>query len=116
MPTRYTHTDRELLATLADEAWQQELDGALSLLYDKFCDWADDALDSEDLLTQIDAFRGILHRDFYRSYSHVDAAEAVARAIAIGVLSPAQLPRMLLEKLQPQIDYFAGQRRRRRSV
>lgn len=103
---KITKREQALLKELAAEAWDSELEVELTKLFEQFCRWADKGMSALELADKIHEFHDGVARELYKRYTGSDDATAVARAIAIGLLSEGSLGDTLHIKLARQIEFF----------
>lgn len=106
MAKEFTRHEKSQLKQFASEAWEAELTRELEELFERFCIWADDGISAFDLSEEIHEFHNGVSRELYKCYSGLPPESAVARAIAMDVLSEQSLDPSLLEKLRPSIESF----------
>lgn len=106
MPKEFTRFEIKLLRRLADEAWDSELRVCLLELHAQFGSWANQGISSFDLVQRIHEFHNGVARELYGRYTGLSPAVAVARAVALGLISAEALGAPLREKLDQGIDTF----------
>lgn len=106
--SKYTKAERAIMRELATEAWDAELNAALSELYEEFCRWAEHGMSSFELSDRIHAFHDGIARELYKRYTILGTSSSVARAVALGLIRADALPEALAEKLATEIAFFRG--------
>jgi hypothetical protein len=101
MPDRFTKRERAALRDLAAAAYQQELEDALTDLYDAFHTWGRKGMSAFELNEKIHDFHNGLSRELYRIYVMNNPELAVTLGIARGTISLDELEEALREKLRP---------------
>ncbi|QSI76639.1 hypothetical protein [Niveibacterium microcysteis] len=80
----------------------------MSVLHAQFGLWANQGMSSFDLVQRIHEFHNGAARELYGRYTSLSPAIAVARAVALGLISAEALSASLKEKLDQGIDTFRG--------
>ena len=103
---KFTKRERALLRHLATRAWEFELEEELESLFEDFGRWADKSMSCFDLSDKIHEFHNGTSRELYGRYTGLEPAIAVSRAVALGILSEAEVGAELLKKLKREIAVF----------
>jgi hypothetical protein len=107
MPDRITKRERAALRELAAEAYERELDDALSELYDEFRTWDGKSMSAFDLNEKIHQFHNGLSRELYSIYVMNDPEIAVVIGVVRSVINLDAIEETLREKLRPTIESIA---------
>jgi len=105
-PTRLTKTQRRRARQLAEAGWQAELSEALRDLQGLFGDWRRGHLDAFQLSDAIHEFHDGPNRDLFKRYTRLPPEMAAARAVALDLVDPAEVPDDLREALGGLIDFW----------
>ena len=100
----YSTTQRKALRSLANLAYERELDAELANLEARFRQWRAQQISGFELSDFIHEFHDGASRELYMLYGSVDAAYLVARAILQGLLRDDEIPREILANLADLID------------
>lgn len=103
---KLTKRQRALLRHLASRAWELELEEKLENLFEDFGKWADKGMSCFELSDKIHEFHNGTSRELYGRYTGLEPAIAVSRAVALGILSEAEVGADLLKKLEREIAIF----------
>lgn len=104
---RKTSTSRkQALRDCVQQAYEEELSRALSLLAGSFDAWRSGMIDSEELNRIIHKFHQQTAREITVRYDMGDQRALVANAIASGILDRQQLPSELIADMEQLIAYF----------
>lgn len=106
----FTKRERALLRHLATQSWELELREELESLFEEFGKWADEGMSSFELSDKIHEFHNGISRELYGRYTGLDPAITVSRAVALGILSEAEVGAKLLKKLEREIAVFREHR------
>lgn len=86
---------------LAAEAHEQELEEALTELYDKFCTWGGKGMSAFDLNDKIHEFHDGISRELYKTYVMSLPEIAVAVGLSRRAINPSSVDEGLIKKLFP---------------
>jgi hypothetical protein len=103
---KLTKRERALLRHLASRAWELELEEKLENLFEDFGKWADKGMSCFELSDKIHEFHNGTSRELYGRHTGLEPAIAVSRAVALGILSEAEVGADLLKKLEREIAIF----------
>jgi hypothetical protein len=103
---KITKSERALLRSLAEEAWDTELRDALTELFEDFGKWADDGMSAFELSDKIHEFHNGISRELYVRYTTLRPEILVSRAVAFGIVGEEALGKSLLERLARNIESF----------
>ncbi|SFN37501.1 hypothetical protein [Dokdonella immobilis] len=99
-------SERARLRSLAEQAWEAELDKALTDLFEDFRSWSNSEMSGFDLSDRIHQFHQGISRELYSRYTALGPELLVSRAVALGFLDASTLGERLAEKLAPRIESF----------
>lgn len=103
----FSKKQRAKLRELAGEAYERELGQHLGELEKSFAAWRRGEMFSSELSREIHEFHQHAAREVWSAYQlpH-DESTIVARALASGLLKPAEVPAELREKLKQQMARY----------
>jgi hypothetical protein len=101
-----TKGQRKQLRKLAGLAYSRELDTALDDLGLQFEHWRAKQIDGFRLSEIIHEFHDGISRELYKRYNYLSPAETVARALALGILRPDEVPEAIRQRLQRSVELF----------
>ena len=104
MSNRLSKQERALLRNLAGEAYEQELEEALTDLYDKFSVWGGKGMSAFDLSELIHEFHDGVSRTLYKTYVLGSPEMSVALGITRQLIDPDQLGEKLLMTISPIVE------------
>ncbi|TVP60405.1 MAG: hypothetical protein EA351_00675 [Gemmatimonadales bacterium] len=104
--TRFSKREMKLLRAAAGTSWERELDAALDRLFEHFQEWKRGGIDAFELSERIHRFHDGNARDLYKFYTGAKPPIAAGYGVARGWIGTADLPRELLEKLEPTIAFY----------
>lgn len=110
MKAKFSKAEKKELRALSGLAYERELSQALSNLLVRFDEWQAAELDPFELNKHIHSFHNGTSRDLYNFYTMVAAQNAVAYALAEGLLSKEEVSEEILDKLEPMISFFESER------
>ncbi len=106
MADKLSRSERATLRELAATAHKQELETALTDLYEQFCKWGGDGISAFDLNDDIHNFHDGISRELYRTYVMNKPEVAVSIGIARGIIDIHELDENLRDKIAPMVDVF----------
>ena len=106
MRDRFTKRERATLRDLAAEAHEQELEDALTELYDEFCTWGGKGMSAFELNDKLHEFHDGISRDLYKTYVLNDPGVAAAIGASRKMVDIETIDKNLCEKLAPMIETF----------
>ena len=98
--------NRRKLRQLAGVAHTRELGAGLSRLEADFATWRRGEIDPFELSDRIHRFHDDVSRGLYALYNRLPPSQLVARAVALQILQEADLPAVLLEALERDVQYY----------
>ena len=98
--------ERRLSREIAGKVYEAEAHRMLEKLDARFQMWREGKILSAELFEDIHQFHQHDSRDLWSIYSSLRGQEAVARGVAIGLISEADVPHDLLAKLAAEIDFY----------
>jgi hypothetical protein len=104
--SRLTRAEKSFLRSFVEDAWNAELDEALTALYEDFLKWADHGMSAVDLAAKIHEFHDGVARETYNRYMTLDPAITISRAIALGLVEEESVGEQLVQKLASNIESF----------
>ena len=96
---------RRRLRELADLAYRRELDRELRAVHEAFESWRRGEISPWDLSELIHKFHDGPNRELFVYYTRGDREDKVARAIAIGLLSEAEMGHDLRDELNGAVEF-----------
>lgn len=96
--------ERARLRTLAAQAHENELNDAVTELFEKFTGWADKQMDVFELNHEIHKFHDGVSRDLYKLYVLNRPELAVAVGIARGAIKENDVGEKIMERLGPTAE------------
>jgi len=106
MSDRFTKRERAALRNLAAKAHEQELEDAMTDLYDKFCIWGGKGMNVFDLNELIHEFHNGVSRELYKTYVLGEPEISVAIGIFRRVIDPDDLDKKLYMNISPIVESF----------
>ena len=94
---------------MAAVAHERELSVALEKLQSKFESWKKDEIDCFELNQEIHEFHNGESRDLYKFYAMGEPYQAVAYAIANGIITESEAIKEYIQEITPSIEYFKNQ-------
>lgn len=102
----YPKSVKRMIRKYAEQAYEVELNQALSELEQQFAIWHSGQISTFDLSDRIYAFTRGPSRELWRRYNARLDDHMVARAIVLGLLPRSEMPAELLEALQSIIGFL----------
>lgn len=102
----FTKTERKGLRLLAAAVYEAEARQVLGELDQAFIQWRCSEIESSELLDKIHTFNQHQSRELWGRYQALREPEIVARGIALGLISAAELPADIAGKLQALTEFF----------
>lgn len=102
----FTKRENRRLRELAAEAYDKEMDAALSALQERFQDWQQGVIGPHDLNQEIHEFHDGISRELYKTYTMGDSFYAVARAIRLEFLDRSKIEPAMLDKFESIFKFF----------
>jgi hypothetical protein len=99
-------SNKRRLRALAGTAYTRELGNELANLEIDFSRWRRGEIDPFELSDRIHRFHEGVSRDLYVTYRDLPPDQAVARAVAFGVLERVEVPADLLAAIEQAIQFF----------
>ena len=96
----------KLIREHADRAWETENRIALGALADKFDQWREDKLATDELDHAVHEYHDGIGRDIWKRYVLGDPALALVRAVLAGVIDRDSLAPEVLEHIEPMLPFF----------
>lgn len=87
---------------LAAEAHEQELEEALTELYEEFCTWGDKGMSAFDLNDKIHKFHDGISRELYKTYVMSPPEIAFAVGLSRRAINPSSVDEGLVKKMFPE--------------
>jgi hypothetical protein len=106
----FTKSEYRALRDLVPDVADAEARIELASLDQDFQRWRDRQIDSQSLIEAIHVFHQHGARQLYSLYGALDAAEAVARGVALGFIDEARLASELRAKLERRITAYRAMR------
>jgi len=97
---------KQTLRDLVQQAHEEELSRALSVLADFFDDWRSGKIDSREMNQIIHKFHQQTVREISVRYEMGEQRALVANAVAVGILDRQHLPGDLVRDMERLIAYF----------
>jgi len=104
-----TKAERRRARQIAGIAWDRELARALRELEARFQDWGDSKIDAFELADEIHRFHDGPNRDLYKLYNALSPEQATARAVALRVVSPEDVPEQIRKALAASIEFWSSE-------
>ena len=102
----YTKKERSVLRELAGEAYERELGQHLAKLDKSFAAWRRGELVSSELSKEIHEFHQHAAREVWSAHQLPNVSMIVARALALKILKPSDVPAELRIKLKDQVALY----------
>ena len=99
-------TKKKRILQWAEEAWRRELAGALRQLDSGFQEWRSGNISEFALSGAIHEFHDGANRDLFKRYTYMKPAQAVASAVADGLLTKEEIGDDLVAELKQSIRWF----------
>ena len=101
----------KLLREHRDRAWEAENRIALGALADKFDEWREGKLATDELDHAVHEYHDGIGREIWKRYALGDPGLALARAVLVGIIDRDSLPPEVLEHVSPLVRAYYSQPR-----
>lgn len=112
MSADLTKAQRRKLRELAEIAYARELAAELAKLDKDFAAWRSGGIDPFELSDRIHRFHDGACQELYVHYRNVQPSLSVARAVALQLLSEAEVPSEIRSALESAVEFYRKQRER----
>lgn len=104
-----SRSEHKVARRIAAVAYERDLNHALATLHEKFERWRQGQLSPFDLSQAIHEFHNGEARDLFVVYNRLHPSQAVARAVALGIVQRSEVPAELLLSLDQAIAFFSSE-------